>query len=175
MTEVTRINTHLARNLTVKEYEYGDEVFLTVADTNMSTEISTALTKEESATLGKALLGLDATVITNLPEAVDDGAGYVTSGYVGRQLKSDPEHVENVAKNLLAIAQFIRAQNAADKAVEAEAAEKLVQLTKVRDTLADLFRPTGGKYSECTIVTRNAIDYIIEQGTNPEPAKNPWL
>ncbi len=174
--KVTTVQTDYARTLTVSDFPHTEgEVYLKVDDTDMHTSISTALTTEEAATLGKALLGDSVTVITDLPEAKLNHHGYVEAGNTDRHQLADADYIEEQGKALLAIAKFIRAKNA-EKA-EAEAALKIevealkavaaqkavVKLTKRRDALVqELTDSNATAYAWASELAKSAIDRVIE-------------
>lgn len=174
-TNKTTVKTNNNRTLTVTDYDFSDDVYLRVSNHYNTQEISSALTRAEAKTLAGALLGNNVAVITNLPEAKDHGYGYVYAGNVDRHRTNSPDEIEELAKNLLAIAKFIRKANAEKEAAEAKRvaeaeAEAAIKAEKEaadkrdarRDELASEFRGYKSTYSDSSHVFKKSIDRVIE-------------
>lgn len=174
----TIVETRIGRKFVVTNHAEGRDVFIDVTDTSKvpayGTRVFSMLKQEEARKLAGGLLGNNVAVITDLPEAtLGAWDSRVHAGNADRPVYSDPEKIEETAKNLLAIAKFIRKANAekeaaaeAQKAKEAEAAlaelEKQVKLTERRDALATKFRGYKSTYSNSSSIFMKSIDRIIE-------------
>lgn len=155
-----------------------------IKNTANSTETVNALLSDENAKeIAGALLGDNAVIITDLPEAEQTPWGHrVYAGNADRHETADPAEVEQLAKNLLAIAKFIRTRNtekeAAEEAAEKAEAERLrvaeeakAKLTTRRDELASELRGYESHYSNSTYVLKKAIDRVIELEDAAEASK----
>lgn len=171
----TTVRTNCNRTLQVTDYSFSNEVYLKVSNHSKTQEISSVLTPEEAKTLAGALLSNNVAVITDLPEAkLNPWETRVYSGDVDRTAHSDPASIEETAKNLLAIAKFIRKANAEkqaaakakDEAAKAEQKAKEeaeAKLTARRDKLAqELTGLPFVTYGTRISTLRRAIDRIIE-------------
>ena len=185
----TVVTTDFDREITVKK-DWGD-TFLTVKDTGYShTQISSLLPEEEARKIGEALIGDNAMVITDLPEATSYdcfGKTIVKSGNTRYYTDKGPEYIETFAKEQLAIAKFIREHRAEEErlaklAAEAEAAQQ-AKRNKRRDELAKQFASQSGnesyRYYLCSDLAKNAIDHIIDleeaQAGQEAAAKPAWV
>jgi hypothetical protein len=126
--------------------------------------VFSVLSNGQATELAAALLGENATVITDLPKA-KLRHGFVEAGGIDRHASSDPADVLNHAKELLAIHKVLVEQQAV-AAKEAEVAKakaeaKESELTKRRDALAAEFRGWG-TYGNSSETFQKAIDRIIE-------------
>lgn len=161
----TVIDTKLARTFTVVP-QSGGAKHLTVKDTDQSKEVRAYLYKDDAEKLGLALLGENATVVTDLPVATRrkgtfDPHDVVTSGRVSFYDNVDPEKVLQDAKDGLAVYKLLVEQQAL-AAKEAEVAKaKEAERTKRRDELAEELRGWG-TYTQSSEIFRAAIDRIIE-------------
>jgi len=150
----------LARTITVVPQIRGAK-HLTVRDTDQSKEVRAYLYKDDAEKLGLALIGDNATVITDLPEA-EGKYGYVLASGYERSSATSAEEVLKNAKALLAIHKHLVEQQAVT-AKEAEVAKaKEAELTKRRDELATEFRGYVSTYRGSTSAFSGAIDRIIE-------------
>jgi len=162
----TIVETMLARTITVVPQIRGAK-HLTVRDTDQSKEVRAYLYKDDAEKLGLALIGDNATVITDLPEATSSKANWdvrnvVRSGRVSFYADVDPEKVLQDAKDGLAVYKLLVEQQAVT-AKEAEVAKaKEAELTKRRDELATEFRGYVSTYRGSTSAFSGAIDRIIE-------------
>jgi len=168
----TTVETGIARKITV--VKHGRRTAnLHVLNTDMHEEIYTLLDKEEAEKIGLALLGENATVITDLPEAERKYA-WVQAGDIDRHHDTDPAEVLDHAKKLLAIHKFLVEKKAkedaeaeAQRIKEAEEAAKAAELEDIakrdkrRDELAYSFNRSYS-YQNINPATRKAIDHIIE-------------
>jgi hypothetical protein len=156
----TTIETRINRKFNVRAWANGDSD-LRVTNTLHGDEVFSVLDKEQSEKLALALLGENATVITDLPEAKEDGYGDVTAGGYFRSENANAESLLENAKALLAIHKFLVEKEAEVlKAKEAEY-EAIAKLNKRRDELAYSFN-SSLNYVNINSATRKAIDHIIE-------------
>ena len=160
----TIVETPIARKITVVKHSHGS-VNLAVKDTDLDKEIHTHLDQEYVTKLAEALLGENATVITDLPEAKEDGFGYVAAGSYDRSHNADPETVLKNAKALLAIHKFL-VEKKAEEATKAEEAAKIaeqeaiVKRDKRRAELIVEFRSCS--WERLTRPAKEAYDRIID-------------
>lgn len=160
-TTKTKITTDYGRELNVAHSTY--DVNLHVKDTDGAyggkSEVYTGLSHGEAAQLAAALVGENATVITDLPVASEDGYGYVEAGTTSR-LSGDAESILQQAKNLLAIHAFIVKRNE-EKEEEEKRAEKARKAR--RDELTkELTGNHHTEYAFTTELSQKAIDRIID-------------
>jgi hypothetical protein len=163
----TVVKTDFARKITVTSG--GEYTYLKVTNTDFlsGTQISSALTSEEAAEIAVALIGDNATVITDLPEATlyeSFGKTIVKSGNTRYYADKDPEYIETFAKEQLAIAKFIREHRAEEERLAKLAAEaevvKEAKRNKRRDELVKEFSSVA--YEELCYVSKQAFDRIIK-------------
>jgi hypothetical protein len=160
----TVVDTNLARTITVVP-QTGGAKHLTVMDTYRSKEVRSYIYKEDAEKLGLALLGENATVVTDLPEATVE-AGYgsrdiVNAGDTAYYSDKNHESVLKHAKELLAIHKHLVEQQAL-AAKEAEVAKaKEAERTKRRDELVIEHRGWG-TYDSSSVIFQSAIDHIIK-------------
>jgi hypothetical protein len=165
----TTVETKIDRKINVTPWGHGDND-LHVIDTQANESVFSVLTKEESEKIGLALLGENATVITDLPEAKDDGFGYVKAGHYDRSTNTDAETVLKNAKALLAIHKFLVEKEAeAQRIKEAEEAAKAAKRAEDarnwrRDRLVTEIRGFGD-YRSSSDIFQKAIDRIIDLET----------
>lgn len=167
MTKKTVITTPLSRELIVRDH--GHSFNLHVKDTDGTYakpgEVYTSLNPEEATKLANALLGENATVVTDLPEAQLSGE-WVEAGPHSRHINTSPAALRRVAKDLLAIAAKITELNTEKEAAEAKAAEeakaKADAREKRRNELATELVGTPCTYSGRLAVLQDAIDRIID-------------
>jgi len=156
----TIVETRINRKFTV--YPWSGGVDIKAEDTANNESVFSVLNLEEAEKLGLALIGENATVITDLPEAKDDGYGYVKANSYDRSSNTDPESVLKNAKALLAIHKFLVEQQAvATKEAEVAKAKEAAR-DKRRDELATEFRGYVSTYRGSTSAFSGAIDRIIE-------------
>jgi hypothetical protein len=156
----TTIETRINRKFNVRTWANGDSD-LRVRNTISNDEVFSVLDKGQSEKLALALLGENATVITDLPEAKEDGYGDVQADGYFRSENANAESLLENAKALLAIHKFLVEKEAEVlKAKEAEY-EAIAKLNKRRDELAYSFN-SSLNYVNINSATRKAIDHIIE-------------
>lgn len=169
MSKTTTITTDYSRELTV--INRGYEFNLAVKDTDgkyaVKGEVYSHLTSEQATKLANALVGENATLVTDLPEAKLKHT-WVEAGNVDRHKDTDPAEVLEHAKQLLAIHAFlVKAQaerEAAKAAEEAKTKAKEAANAKRRDELASELAEGDPRatYSSRLTVVKKAIDRIID-------------
>lgn len=178
---ITNIKTPFRRELTVENNgPYDTYLQVTGDDWSTKHDVKTFIPKAQVGELIEALLGENATVVTDLPEAkVDPSFNHsktvIRSGSSIEYVTKDPAKLVATAKELLAIATFntkYQEEQAAEteakaKAKEAAVAEKETARAKRRNELADELAPRTpglGKnwYSNVSGNLQKAIDRIIE-------------
>jgi len=172
-TITTTVKTGIDRTLTVENW--GRSASIDVRDTSRNPDdgerVYSLLESSEAEKIGLALLGENATVITDLPEAKLKGL-WVEAGDIDRHHGIDPAEVLDHAKKLLAIHKFLvekkakEAEVEAQRIKEAELAAEAAKLAedarnKRRDELAKEFRGFGN-YDNSSVVFKKAIDRIVE-------------
>jgi len=159
----TIVETGIARKITVVKHS-RHTANLAVRDTDLQDAVYAHLTKEESEKIGLALLGENATVITNLPKAERKYA-WVQAGGIDRPHDTDPAEVLDHAKKLLAIHKFLVEKKAKDEeetATKAKAEEEAAaKRDKRRNELVTDLRGFGD-YTGSSHIFQKAIDRIIE-------------
>lgn len=178
------IKTDFKRTLTVQEgWMDGGSKHLSVKDTDYDKEINTLLSGDNAKQIATALLPEGSVVVTDLPEAkIGAWDSRVYSGNVDRTIHAEPEKIEQTAKNLLAIAAFIREHNAEKAEAEAAAVAKHEEILKLeqaereslkarRDALVHEFTgSTSTSYSYASPLAQNAVDRVIElEDAAPKP------
>ena len=169
---MTTITTNYSRKLEVSQGWLGSaSKHLTVTDTTEDLRIASILSPEEVKELVESLIGDNATVITDLPEATSYeclGKTIVKSGNTRYYADKDPEYIETFAKEQLAIAKFIREHRAQEEALaklaaEAEAAKAAEKEAKRVKRRAELVKEFGSvPYTALSFVSKQAFDRIIE-------------
>jgi len=164
---LTTIQTDMGRTVAVHSRSNYD-VLLEVKDDYLGKSIMSSITHAEAEKLGLALLGKDAEVITDLPEAEveEHGPGIrnsVRSGGSAYFYDTDPERVLTHAKDLLAIHKKIVELNAKEEEAKAAEAAKKASRAARRDELAEQFNPgIEGGFRRLGTSGRAAINYIID-------------
>lgn len=168
MTEV-QIKTPYSRTLTVSEGWDGEgSKHLNITTTESGTHLSDTLLPTESVNeLATALLGENATVITDLPEVTLDEDGWFASDSFIRSPSSSPERLLKNAKALLAMHAFVVKRDAEQeeaKKAEAEAAKaKEAARDKRRDEVTqELTGDPYARYCDRFLIVKKSIDRIIE-------------
>lgn len=153
MNNRTVITTGYDRKLTIRDH--GHSFNLHVKDTDgtfaQPGEVYTSLTPEEATKLANALLGGNATVVTDLPK-VEKSGGYLFAGNYSRSITNSAEEVLENAKALLAIHAFLVEQE--QEQAEADAREKR------RDELTTELG--AAPYGTLSVIAQKAIDRIID-------------
>lgn len=155
----TNITTPYRRELIV-EQDGGTYLEVKSDDFEGKKNIKTFLPEEQVAQLVTALLGENATVITDLPEAKVEVDGWVHSGSHGGWLTTSPEKVLKNVKELLAVHAYLVKHKAEQE--EAKKAEAEAVKAKRRDALATEFVGMPTTYASRSHVFRQSIDRIIE-------------
>lgn len=163
--KTTTVETKINREINITRWGCGS-MDLHVIETDTNTSVFSVLKPEEAEKIGLALLGGNATVITDLPEVtVQEGRGtdftYVRANCWAYRDDKNLESLLEDAKSLLAIHKALVERRAEQEAKAAER-EALAKRDKRRDELGNLFRGYGEGYGPCTIPTKKAIDHIIE-------------
>lgn len=168
---VTKIKTPFRRELTV-ENNGPIDTYLQVKGDDWGNlhDVKTYIPQEQVTELVDALLGENATVITDLPVAKEDGYGFVTASGYDRGEHANAEAILERAKALLAIHKFLVEKKAKDAEAEKVKAEEeakaaeyeaIVKRDKRREELVTDLRGFGN-YTSSSHIFQKAIDRIIE-------------
>ena len=159
MAKETVIETGIARTLIVRDF--GESSNLQVVNTDTDETVWTHLSDEHSTKLADALLGENATVITDLPEAKLK-LGYVEANGFNRRVDQDADELMVHIKAMLSIHAFLVKRNEEQEA-EAEAANaKEAAKVERRDELADKFGTYVHSYDGFSTLAQRLVDHIIE-------------
>lgn len=179
----TTVKTPYYRELTVETTISG--IFLKTSNTTSGKYEQAYLSPDNAKELGTALLeAAGETIHTELGElpavTLDTFDGYLESGTVSRHTDADPALILEQAKALLAIAKELQkradAKSEAAKKAEAAKAEADAKLNKRRDELTrELTGNPDTTYEYTSMLSRAAIDKIIELEGKVSKPKVPWL